>query len=536
MLTRIWDLPDSGFAERLKHVIEPAFIARFHEPDRQLPADTDRSTTQSDVIVERRRAVHLRADQPAVLAQPPDRTARAAQTREFLTIGSSRRTTPIPRASRYDSTYRELAERRLADACRRSPSTCASRRATAVDATGRVEYDVSGGGLQVLTAGGNAQRRAGQLRPELSAIATSTGTQDADNYLSTVEHRRAFNEGRVTGTYALSWDIARVYVVSQRIIASYMAQCCGLQVEFQQLQLSGDVGHSRRRRTGGSTSAFVLAGLGTFSNFFGAFGGTVASIMDLRAESATRPRHRRHRIRRESPRRAARRTGRRWSAAGRARRRHVALRTRRALADRRPVRPGRRCAPRCATLRPSAVYHCAGSRTSPSRGRTPRSRWRATSWRPITCSTRCAVPASRCRVLIPGSATVYAPGSDRSARTTPCTRAVPTRSASWRRSSWRCAPLDEDGIDVLLTRSFNHTGPRQTPAFVAPSIARQIALIEQGALPPVIRGRQPRGAARPHRRARRRARLRRADGVRRAGVIYNVRLRAAPPIARCSTA
>jgi GDP-4-dehydro-6-deoxy-D-mannose reductase len=30
-------------------------------------------------------------------------------------------------------------------------------------------------------------------------------------------------------------------------------------------------------------------------------------------------------------------------------------------------------------------------------------------------------------------------------------------------------------------------GPRQTPAYVAPSIARQIALIERGDLPPVLR-------------------------------------------------
>jgi GDP-4-dehydro-6-deoxy-D-mannose reductase len=47
--------------------------------------------------------------------------------------------------------------------------------------------------------------------------------------------------------------------------------------------------------------------------------------------------------------------------------------------------------------------------------------------------------------------------------------------------------VDEDGLDVVITRSFNHTGPRQTPAFVAPSMARQIALIEAGALEAVIR-------------------------------------------------
>ena len=47
--------------------------------------------------------------------------------------------------------------------------------------------------------------------------------------------------------------------------------------------------------------------------------------------------------------------------------------------------------------------------------------------------------------------------------------------------------MQEDGLDVVVTRSFNHTGPRQTPAFAAPSMARQIALIERGQIEPVIK-------------------------------------------------
>jgi GDP-4-dehydro-6-deoxy-D-mannose reductase len=45
----------------------------------------------------------------------------------------------------------------------------------------------------------------------------------------------------------------------------------------------------------------------------------------------------------------------------------------------------------------------------------------------------------------------------------------------------------EDGVDVIVTRSFNHTGPRQSAAFAAPNMARQIALIEAGRAEPVIR-------------------------------------------------
>jgi GDP-4-dehydro-6-deoxy-D-mannose reductase len=48
------------------------------------------------------------------------------------------------------------------------------------------------------------------------------------------------------------------------------------------------------------------------------------------------------------------------------------------------------------------------------------------------------------------------------------------------------API-EDGLDVIVVRAFNHIGPRQAPAFAAPSFARQIARIERGEQEPVIR-------------------------------------------------
>jgi GDP-4-dehydro-6-deoxy-D-mannose reductase len=41
-------------------------------------------------------------------------------------------------------------------------------------------------------------------------------------------------------------------------------------------------------------------------------------------------------------------------------------------------------------------------------------------------------------------------------------------------------------VDVVITRSFNHTGPGQTDTFVLGSFARQIAEIEQGLQDPII--------------------------------------------------
>jgi GDP-4-dehydro-6-deoxy-D-mannose reductase len=43
------------------------------------------------------------------------------------------------------------------------------------------------------------------------------------------------------------------------------------------------------------------------------------------------------------------------------------------------------------------------------------------------------------------------------------------------------------GLDVVRVRPFNHIGPRQDERFVAASFAQQVAQIEQGHLPPVMR-------------------------------------------------
>ena len=49
-------------------------------------------------------------------------------------------------------------------------------------------------------------------------------------------------------------------------------------------------------------------------------------------------------------------------------------------------------------------------------------------------------------------------------------------------------PFAESGLlSLTITRSFNHTGPRQSPEFVIPAFARQIARIERGLEPPVVR-------------------------------------------------
>jgi GDP-4-dehydro-6-deoxy-D-mannose reductase len=140
-----------------------------------------------------------------------------------------------------------------------------------------------------------------------------------------------------------------------------------------------------------------------------------------------------------------------------------------------------------AALRPALVYHCAGLPHV------------AASWRdaarPLASNalaTHYLLDALRrarvhARVLVVGSAAVYAPSDtplNEDARLGP---ESPYGRSKLAQEQIGLRSVGEDGLDVIVTRPFNHTGPGQAPAFVAPSIARQIALIERGAAEPVIR-------------------------------------------------
>ena len=90
------------------------------------------------------------------------------------------------------------------------------------------------------------------------------------------------------------------------------------------------------------------------------------------------------------------------------------------------------------------------------------------------------------RVLITSSATVYAPASRAIAESDSVNPNSPYGTSKLAQEMVARRSWEDDGIPGLIARAFNHVGPRQSPAFVAPSIARQIAEIEAGHKPPVL--------------------------------------------------
>ena len=138
-------------------------------------------------------------------------------------------------------------------------------------------------------------------------------------------------------------------------------------------------------------------------------------------------------------------------------------------------------------LRPTAVYHCAGAAHV------------AHSWQDTALPLASNVltthylldalrrAGSSCRVIIPGSATVYAASTSPLREDSALAPVSPYAVSKLAQEQIGLRALTEDGVDVVLIRAFNHIGPRQGPAFAVAGMARQIALIERGGIDPVIR-------------------------------------------------
>ena len=138
-------------------------------------------------------------------------------------------------------------------------------------------------------------------------------------------------------------------------------------------------------------------------------------------------------------------------------------------------------------LQPAVVYHCAGV---PHVAQSWKASAKALEGNVI--GTHMLLDELRrlerpVRCLVTGSATVYAAASHAVDEDAPLSPASPYALSKLAQEALALRAAQEDGVEVVVARAFNHTGPRQEPAFAAPSFARQIALIERGAIEPVIR-------------------------------------------------
>lgn len=198
--------------------------------------------------------------------------------RELMSIGVVQSYYTDPLASTFDQQYQSSYGLRAQSNFSPIAVTARVNPTAVTSATTRMEYDyeekrIQGVSTQATLGYPEAQVSAGWSRRRTYVVCPPLPTPCVDQTLNTASTFK-FAGNRYGGTYAMDWDIARSTILQQRWLGYYSAQCCGFTIEYQVYNYPTGFIIPQNRRFNFS---FTLAGIGTFSNFFGAFGGNTGS-------------------------------------------------------------------------------------------------------------------------------------------------------------------------------------------------------------------------------------------------------------------
>jgi LPS-assembly protein len=269
VFNRIFNTPGNGYAEKFKHVVEPTLSIR-----RVTAFDSfDRTVKLESTDFERGNVTQY------TYALSNRLYAKKDISREIISASISQTYYTDANSALFDRQYQSSYSSSkpthfspVALQVRASPTV-------ALQAQFRTEWDPTAHALRTLAAsgtvnhsdwlsasGGWSQRR---FIPELPGF---DNPERADHYLNGAANLRGARN-RIGGSYTFNYDLRRDTFLQQRYSAYYNAQCCGIGFEYQTFNLQGafiGVAVPQDRRF---NLSFTLAGIGTFSNLFGAFGG-----------------------------------------------------------------------------------------------------------------------------------------------------------------------------------------------------------------------------------------------------------------------
>jgi lipopolysaccharide assembly outer membrane protein LptD (OstA) len=274
VLSKIWDTPDSGFSERMKHLIEPTFALEYVPPISNA-SHVLTLANSSDVIPGDTARLTYGVNNRFLYRPRTTGGSGGSSAVQFLTVGVQQTYYVTNKASLNDTQYMSTLYRSRSVDLSDVAVNVKVTPSPALESTTRLEYDVHGQGMHVITTGGTTQFGAGSTTVNYSRQRRTRTTKPESSM--TWSNSLRLLQGRATGAYSLTWDIGRAGILNQSIGLSYLAQCCGIQAEFQKFkfpQSRSDFPIPSDRRF---NISFVLAGIGNFSNFLGAFGGLMGS-------------------------------------------------------------------------------------------------------------------------------------------------------------------------------------------------------------------------------------------------------------------
>lgn len=279
VVARVFQTPGNGYATGFKHIIEPSFSIQRTTPyldqtryDRIVQNDYAVDALVGGVTTVRYGITNrLLARRPTPGAAPGSPGALGV-AREILSLEIGQSYYTDARALRGDTQY-QSGSRTTGSGGTFSPLqvTAISRPTDSASAQVRAEIDSEFRTLRNISASGSMRSEFLQLSSGWSkrfVIENLPGFNVGRDYLDTSVTMRT-RGNRVGGTYAFNFDIMNKAFLQQRVVAYLNSQCCGVSFDWQTISLPL-LGIPSDRRFGIS---FTLAGIGSFSNPLGSFGG-----------------------------------------------------------------------------------------------------------------------------------------------------------------------------------------------------------------------------------------------------------------------
>jgi LPS-assembly protein len=274
VLARVWNTPGLGFAERLKHVIEPEVVIQrttsFDNRDRIVLIES------GDYVYGGSTSLTYGLTNRLLARRRQATPGGKAGARELLTLQLQQTRYSDAQASTIDPRYSGGFTDRPASVFSPIAMSVRANPTDVAGATLRLEYDPARGSLDTvqlnanLAAGSWLATSSGWSRRLYVANVLEPTTRTPSNFLSS---QASVTPGRrhVGGRYQFYLNLSEHRLVEQRLGLFYNAQCCGVAVEYQTFNY-GDSALVAVRRDRRFNLSFTLAGLGSFSNVLGAFG------------------------------------------------------------------------------------------------------------------------------------------------------------------------------------------------------------------------------------------------------------------------
>lgn len=272
---KIWDTPNSGYSERMKHVIEPwVSIRRVSAIDN---FDQIVRLEGIDSIVGNVTQVAFGLDNriyAKVFEGGPESVSR-----EIVAVSLTQSYYTDANAAEFDRNFRTSFN--ATPPTNFSPVSLLVRTEPTQGIGGnlRAEFDSTHKALRTIAAegsyeiGGWLETRGGwSQRRFIANLPGFNNKSRLDHYLNSYTAIRN-SDNTVGGLYTFHYDVMRNRYLLQQIRVYYNAQCCGISAEYQVFNFEGLGSRAPIPQDRRFNVSFTMAGLGTFANVFGAFGG-----------------------------------------------------------------------------------------------------------------------------------------------------------------------------------------------------------------------------------------------------------------------